>query len=307
MPSFATEVKNEIARRAVKKQCCQRAELSALLRSAGEIAAYANGSIGVRFATENAAVGRRVLLLLKEAGQLHPAVTVSRDKRLKKQNRYVLRVPPALGVKALLEQLGLQGAAEQRQEALRQMLRRQCCRRAYLRGAFLGGSTVNRPEREASLEFIAYDYDFAHTLLRILRNMDFPAGITDRKNRFQIYLKDGEEIINLLDMLGARTAAEELEVARNLREVRNQVNRVVNCETANLQRTVAASLEQVKAIEKLQAAGKLAMLSTKLQDTAKARAENPQESLAELGQRLGLSRSAVKSRLNKLLALSREL
>lgn len=303
MPSFATEVKNELARTASRKACCQNAELAALLRMGASITIGQAMNLGLNFVTENAAVARKVLQLLKANGQLVPEVTVSRAKRLKKNNSYHLRVAPSPPVRPLMESLGMlgdNGGAGYDKS----LLRRQCCRKAYLRGAFLGGGTVNRPEAKAHLEFVANSYSFANTLLQVLKKMDFPVGITDRKNSYQVYMKDGEEIINLLAMLGAPKAVEALEVARNLREVRNQVNRLVNCETANLQRTVSASVNQVQAIRSLAGNGGLNRLPPKLSEMARLRLSEPDASLSELGERLGISRSAAASRLRKIISLA---
>ena len=303
MPSFATEVKNELARAASRKACCQDAELAALLRMGASITIGQAMNLGLNFVTENAAVARKVLQLLKANGQLVPEVTVSRAKRLKKNNSYHLRVAPSPPVRPLMESLGMlgdNGGAGYDKS----LLRRQCCRKAYLRGAFLGGGTVNRPEAKAHLEFVANSYSFANTLLQVLKKMDFPVGITDRKNSYQVYMKDGEEIINLLAMLGAPKAVEALEVARNLREVRNQVNRLVNCETANLQRTISAAVNQVQAIHFLAGNGGLDSLPPKLSEMARLRLSEPDASLSELGERLGISRSAVANRLRKIISLA---
>ena len=303
MPSFATEVKNELARAVSRKACCQDAELAALLRMGASITIGQAMNLGLNFVTENAAVARKVLQLLKANGQLVPEVTVSRAKRLKKNNSYHLRVAPSPPVRPLMESLGMlgdNGGAGYDKS----LLRRQCCRKAYLRGAFLGGGTVNRPEAKAHLEFVANSYSFANTLLQVLKKMDFPVGITDRKNSYQVYMKDGEEIINLLAMLGAPKAVEALEVARNLREVRNQVNRLVNCETANLQRTISAAVNQVQAIHFLAGNGGLDNLPPKLSEMARLRLSEPDASLSELGERLGISRSAVANRLRKIISLA---
>lgn len=300
MPSFATEVKNELARGSSKRKCCQNAELAALLRMGASMTIGARMNLGLNFTTENAAVARRALQLLKSTGQVQPEVTVSRSKRLKKNNSYLLRVAPSPNVRPLMEALGMLGSDEGTVGRDRGLLRKQCCRKAYLRGAFLGGGTVNRPEAQAHLEFIANSYVFAHTIVQILKHMDFPVGFTDRKNSYQVYIKDGEEIMDLLAMLGAVKAAEELAVARNLKEVRNQVNRLVNCETANLQKTVSASVEQVACIKKLQAEGRLEQLPPKLLAAARARLDNRDASLAELGEVLGISRAAVNNRLKRL-------
>lgn len=307
MPSFATEVKNELARAAGKRKCCQNAELAALLRMGASVTIGARLHLGLNFITENAAVARRALQLLKSTGQVQTEVTVSRSRKLKKSNSYLLRVAPSPDVRLLMEALGMPGFVDEAVGGERALLRRHCCRKAYLRGAFLGGGTVNRPEAQSHLEFIAGGYAFAHSIVQILKNMDFPVGFTDRKSSYHIYIKDGEEIIDLLFMLGAVRAAEALAVARNLKDVRNQVNRLVNCETANLQKTVSASVEQVACIKKLQAAGELESLPPKLLAAARARLENRDASLVELGELLGISRGAVSSRLKRIKELGQAL
>lgn len=307
MPSFATEVKNELTRAANRKACCQNAELAALLRMGASMTIGPGMNLGLNFVTENAAVARRVLQLLKANGQLKPEVTVSRAKRLKKNNSYLLRVAPSSPVRPLMEALGMLGGSEGSVGHDKALLRRQCCRKAYLRGAFLGGGTVNRPEAKAHLEFVANSYPFAETLIQVLRKMDFPVGITDRKNNYQVYMKDGEEIIDLLAMLGAPKAADQLAVARNLREVRNQVNRLVNCETANLQRTVSAAVAQTRAIRSLEQGGELERLPKKLAKMARLRLAQPDASLAELGEMLGISRGAAANRLKKIQARAAEI
>lgn len=302
MPSFATDVKSELAHDIGKRKCCQNAELAALLRMGATMTIGGNMNLGLNFITENAAVARKTLQLLKATGQVQPEVTVSRSKRLKKNNSYFLRVAPSAQVRPLMESLGILGESENPGQE-KALLRKQCCRKAYLRGAFLGGGTVNRPEAQSHLEFVSDSYGFAKNIVHILKNMYFPLGFTDRKNTYQIYMKDGEAIMDLLAMLGAPKAVEAMEVARNLKEVRSQVNRLVNCETANLQRTVESAVVQMKKIRELQAAGRLEQLPEKLQRVAWVRQEHPDASLAELGEILNLSKSTVNNRLKKIMEL----
>ena len=174
MPSFATEVKNELVRASTRKTCCQNAELAALLRMGASMTIGPAMNLGLNFVTENAAVARRVLQLLKANGQVKPEVTVSRAKRLKKNNSYFLRVAPSPQVRPLMESLGMLGDNEGSVGHDKGLLRRQCCRKAYLRGAFLGGGTVNRPEAKAHLEFVANSYPFANTLMQVLKKNGFP-------------------------------------------------------------------------------------------------------------------------------------
>jgi DNA-binding protein WhiA len=305
MPSFATEVKNELARLNYEASCCRTAELAALLRMGSALTFGLRRTFGLNFTTENAAVARKALQLLKaEGGGIKTEITVSRSKRLKKNNSYTVQVPPAPAVAALLEHLGFLQDESLNMETDSAILKKNCCRVAYLRGAFLGGGSVNRPEASYHLELVTGNFSFAQMLYQILRRMDFPVGITDRKDSYIVYLKEGDAVIDFLAMLEAEQAVEAFEVARNVKEVREQVNRLVNCETANLQKAVDAAGRQLAEIKILAAAG-LEKLPPKLRAAAEARLENPEASLAELAEMLGITKSGMSHRMRKLGELAR--
>ena len=164
MPSFATEVKNELARLIYDKECCRTAELAALLRMGATISLGAAHALGINFTTENAAVARKALTLLKETGDVRTEIMVSRSRRLKKNNSYCVRVLPSPKVSALLERLGLMHGASFNVGSDSALLRRQCCRIAYLRGAFMGGGSVTRPDASCHLEMVTGSYAFAELL-----------------------------------------------------------------------------------------------------------------------------------------------
>ena len=155
MPSFATEVKNELARYIPEESCCRNAELAALLRMGATITFGLRHTFGLNFTTENAAVARKTLQLLKLEGHgLRTEITVSRSRRLKKHNSYAVRVMPEPSVADLLEHLGFLHDESLNMESDRDLLKKNCCRAAYLRGAFLGGGSVNRPEASYHLELV---------------------------------------------------------------------------------------------------------------------------------------------------------
>lgn len=236
MPSFATEVKNELARLMYEDACCRTAELAALLRMGATITFGLHHTFGLNFTTENAAVARKTLQLLKsEGGGVRTEITVSRSRRLKKNNSYSVRVMPAPPVAKLLEHLGFLHDESLNMDSDMGILKKNCCRAAYLRGAFLGGGSVNRPEANYHLELVTGSYGLGNLLYTLMKRMDFPVGFTDRKDVYIVYLKECDAIVDFLAMLQADKAVEAFEIARNIKEVRSQVNRLVNCETANLQ------------------------------------------------------------------------
>lgn len=306
MPSFATEVKNELARLNYKQSCCRTAELAALLRMGATITFGLRRTFGLNFTTKNAAVARKTLQLLKsEGGNIRTEITVRRSRQLNKNNNYTVRVVPAPPVAELLEKLGFLQDESLNMTTDMALLKKACCRVAYLRGAFQGGGSVNRPEASYHLELVTGSYGLGNLLNTLLKRMGFPVGFTDRKEDYVVYLKEGDAVMDFLAMVQADEAVEAFEVARNVKEVREQVNRLVNCETANLQKTVDAAGRQLAYIKRLQEAA--VKLPAKLRVTAELRLKHPDASLTELADMLGVSKSGMNHRMRKLRELAEEL
>jgi hypothetical protein len=266
-----------------------------------------NRSLGINFTTENAAVARRTLTLLKASGEVRTEVMVSRARRLKKHNSYCVRVIPSLVVSDLLAKLGLMHGDTLNVGSDSAILRKHCCRHAYLRGAFLGGGSVNRPEGSYHLELVTGSEVFAQLLLSLCRKFDLPVGLSERKNDYIVYIKESDAIMDFLAIIGAENALVEFEVARNLKEVRNQVNRLVNCETANLQKTANASVRQMEHIKLIKAKLGFDSLPEPLQEVAVVRLSHPDASLKELAEVLHISKSGINHRLRKLENIAVEL
>ena len=305
MPSFATEVKNELARLYYEATCCRGAELAALLRMGATLTIGAGHTFGLNFTSKNAAVARKVLQLLKSEGDnLRTEITVRRSRQLNKNNSYTVRAVPSLKVNELFMRIGFLHEDSLNMENDRGILKKQCCRIAYLRGAFQGGGSVNRPEAAYHLELVTGSFELGNLLYDLLRRMGFPAGFVDRKDSYIVYLKEGDAVIDFLGMVEADEAVESFEVARNVKEVREQVNRLVNCETANLQKAVDAAGRQLAMIRALEAQGKFSSLPPKVRAAAKARLENPDATLQELAEMLGISKSGMNHRMRKLKELA---
>ena len=282
MPSFASDVKNALSRTDTDRSCCQTAELAALLRMGASMVTDGAHGLGLRFAADNAAVARRVIRLLHTMdGAIETSVAMERTPQL--LDRGTLRTGTD-----------------------RTLLRRKCCRAAYLRGAFLGGGSVNRPEASCHLEITTKSAVMGRALHTLLRRLHFPVGLTDRRDTYVVYLKEGDAVMDFLSLIGAEEAAEEIEVARNLKEVRAQVNRLVNVETGNLQRAVDAAAEQLAAIERLHSVGMLSSLPEDLRETAEMRRLHPEVSMAELAALCHISKSGMSHRLRKIRAMAEE-
>lgn len=301
MPSFATEVKNELARLNYEDSCCRTAELAALLRMGATMTFGLRHTFGLNFTSKNAAVARKTLMLLKsEGGDIHTEITVSRSRQLNKNNNYTVKVIPSPNVAQLLQRLGFLHDDSLNMDSDMGLLRKSCCRIAYLRGAFQGGGSVNKPESAYHLELVTGSFGLGNLLYRLLKRMGFPVGFVDRKADYIVYLKEGDAVIDFLAMIKADKAVEAFEIARNVKEVRAQVNRLVNCETANLQKAVDAAGRQIAAIRLLKAQGLLEKLPKKIKKTAQLRLENPDITLTELAAMLGVSKSGISHRLRKI-------
>lgn len=305
MSSFASDVKNALSRTDTERDCCRTAELAALLRMGASMVTDGEHGMGLRFETASAAVARRVIRLLRAMdASLSTSVAMERTPQLRRRT-YIVNIAAGDGVTPLLARLDLlAGGAPVGTDPI--LLRKKCCRAAYLRGAFLSGGSVNRPEASCHLEITAKRPELGRALHTLLRRLHFPVGLTDRRDTYVVYLKEGDAVMDFLALIGAEEAAEEIEVARNLKEVRAQVNRLVNVETANLQRTVDAASDQLAAIERLMAAGRLAALSADLCETARMRRAHPEISMAELAALCHISKSGMSHRLKKICKAAEE-
>ena len=295
--SFSNDVKNELSRLETNEVCCDKAELLGVLRMSGAIV-IRGMNIGIHFSTENAALARRVLQILKNNYQVQTEVVITRSRRLKKNNRYQVRVLPAPQVNIAMTELQLLSIESDLKNPL---LTKQCCKRAFLRGAFLGGGSISRPSSDYHLEMVTGNEDFARSIIKVMHTFSMKAKLTDRKNDYIVYLKDGESITNFLRVIGAHNSMMELENARVLKEMRNNVNRRVNCETAILGKVVKAAVRQVNCIKFIDEHMGLSELPEALQQTALLRLEYPEASLNELVEYSGgIGKSGINHRLKKL-------
>lgn len=179
--------------------------------------------------------------------------------------------------------------------------------KALARGAFLGSGSVNNPENKYHLEVVLSNNKNASSIKKMLEKMQINFKALERKNGYSLYMKDGEEISKFLAFIGANNSVLKFEEIRVLREMKNNVNRKVNCETANLNKTINAAVKQIEAIKKLKESGKMESLKPNLKEIASLRVENPDATLTELGQMLQnpIGKSGVNHRLNQLIELSK--
>ena len=182
------------------------------------------------------------------------------------------------------------------------LLQKSCCRRAYLRGAFLAAGSVSDPEKSYHLEIICHSVKRADEIRELLRTFEIDAKQVIRKKNHVVYLKEGTQIVDTLNVIGAHHALMDYENSRIFKDVRNSINRRVNCETANIGKTVAASVKQTEDIELIRRSGAYEELPQALKDIADIRLQYPNVSLKELGELVDppIGKSGVNHRLRKL-------
>lgn len=306
--SFSIQAKNEMARVVAQRPCCQKAELAAILKMSG-ILQINTGRRVLTVNTETPAVARKIFKLFKTLYHLPVSVVMGKKNRLKRGNYYMVRAELPTEQMPILEELGIVRNGEVFYGIKPDFLRPRCCRRAYLRGAFLARGSVNRPEGNYHLEIIVPNRETAIDMCRMLEREGVRARSAERKQTHMVYIKDSESIVDFLRLGGASNSLLAFENARIVKSVRNQVNRQVNCETANLEKTVEASMRQKELIEHLISQSGLEVIPESWREIALMRIEYPDCSLKELGAMVEppMPKSGVAYRLRRLEDLAKRL
>lgn len=282
------------------------AELSGILRVSGSLQPGLGG-IKALLVTENAAVARLIFTLFKKTFGLHVEVLAAVNRTLNKGHTYTVRLSDA---EETLKDLEIIDTNEEGMAihlgVPTKLLKKSCCRRAYLRGVFLGSGSVSDPEKAYHLEFVTHDPTYAESLRDLINSYELNAKIVSRKQNTIVYLKEGDQIVDMLNIIGAHTALLAFEDVRIIKQMRNDVNRIVNCETANLNKTVDAAVRQIHAIETIRSTVGLSSLPDTLAEIAELRLENSDLTLTELGALLSppVGKSGVNHRLKKLEKLA---
>ncbi|MBU0436971.1 DNA-binding protein WhiA [Staphylococcus succinus] len=298
--SFASEMKNELTRIEVDESNA-KAELSALIRMNGALS-LANQQFVINVQTENATTARRIYSLIKKVFNVEIELLVRKKMKLKKNNIYICRIKARS--KEILDELGILKNGVFTHEIDEAMIQDDEMRRSYLRGAFLAGGSVNNPETSSyHLEVFSLYEDHSEGLTQLMNNYELNAKHLERKKGSIAYLKEAEKISDFLSLIGGYQALLKFEDVRIVRDMRNSVNRLVNCETANLNKTVSAAMKQVESIQLIDQEIGLDNLPERLREIAKLRVEHQEVSLKELGEMMStgsISKSGVNHRLRKL-------
>jgi DNA-binding protein WhiA len=307
--SFTSTTKKELTQLKVES-CCKKAELSALVRMNGMIHLRERRMV-LDISTENPATARHVFSLFKDLYHVQPEVLVRKKVRLKKNNVYLIRL--STQADSILSKLFIlkEKSWERIQGIAPELIEKQCCKRAYLRGAFLAGGSVNNPDSSSyHLEIISTYHDHSEALCQLMNIFFLHAKMIERKKGYVVYIKEGDKIGEFLNIIGAHPSLLLFENVRIMKDMRNSVNRLVNCETANLNKTIQAAMRQIENIDLIDREIGLDQLPARLREVAETRRKYPEISLTELGQLLPsgkISKSAINHRLRKLDEMANQL
>lgn len=303
--SFSGNVKEELSEHWSSARHCQIAELAAILGLCGSIIINSRNEYRVKVHTENKAVARKVFTLIKKTFNIESDISIRRNIQKQsvsysvvvKQHQDALRVLQA--VKLIDEHLD---GFEEVRIVNPIVVQQTCCKRAFIRGAFLAAGSMSDPKKAYHFEIVCAAEPMAEQIRELMSSFSMEAKIVQRKKSYVVYLKEGSQIVDILNIMEAHVSLMELENVRILKEMRNTVNRKVNCETANLNKTVSAAVKQLEDITYLRDTIGLEKLSEGLEEVALARLSHPDASLKELGALLlpPVGKSGVNHRLRKL-------
>ncbi|MBS7340600.1 MAG: DNA-binding protein WhiA [Suilimivivens sp.] len=287
--SFSLNVKEELEKVIPNSRHCQVAELAAIIHFGCKIGMNNGSPEKVTIISENSSVSRKYFTLLKKTFIINGIA----EKILQ-------------AVKVLDESGHLHSLAEEVNPVL---LKNSCCRRSFLRGAFLCLGSMSDPNKGYHLEFVCEYEAWAEQIRQMIGSFDIEARIIRRKKYYVVYLKEGAGIVDLLNVMGAHRCLMQLETLRVEKEVRNSINRQVNCEAANITKTVNAANKQIEDIKLLQKHYGLSNLPENLRQMAEIRLEHPESSLQELGGFLNppVGKSGVNHRLRKLSEMAEKI
>ena len=308
--SFSGEVKEELFGQTGRARHCQIAELAAFIRMCGGVSISAGNRFLIRLQTENVWVAKKYALLLKKLFKIEPDVRVRTHPGTSRQPVYLILVSRDAEAAKVLQAVRLIDRNRSLEEEVplvhSVIVQHNCCRRAFVRGAFLAAGSLSDPNRSYHFEISCTSSYQAEQLRELIRELGIDAKMVQRKKYYIVYVKEGAQIADLLGFMDARKSLLKLENVRILREMRGSVNRKVNCETANINKTVNAAVKQIEDICYIRDTMGFSGLSNGLDEMARIRLQYPEATLKELGMMLDppVGKSGVNHRLRKLSAIA---
>lgn len=297
--SFSGKVKEELGEQISRARHCQIAEIAALFSCCGQMVPEDGGKFSAKFVTENLTVARKYSILVKKAFRFQVEMSV-------RGHQYMICILDEDDAQMFSKALKL---GEGKTLVHELVVQRNCCKRVFIRGLFLACGSVADPERGYHLEMALGSMGKAREVVRLLGAFEIEAKIVERKKNYIVYVKEGARIVDLLNVMEAHVALMEFENVRIWKEMRNSVNRQVNCETANIKKTVSAAARQIEDIQYIKDISGFGILPKGLAEIANLRLEHAEVSLKELGEMLDppIGKSGVNHRLRKLSEIAEEM
>lgn len=298
--SFSFDAKNELCRLPVQKLCCARAEAYGILLYCNTFSAAE-----VRIITENPNFAARLPKLFHRAFNLR----FDRQPEPGAAGKMVFQITERRKLERITDMLGYDPRQNLVLHINFAMLEEDCCRASFLRGVFFAGGSITDPLKRYHLELTTSHQQASRELEVLLRESGYPPKSVSRNGSFVTYFKQSDQIEDFLTLIGAPVAAMNVMSAKMEKDLRNSVNRRLNCDSANLDKAVLAAQEQLEAIRRLRAAGWLEQLPDKLKETAALREAHPELSLSELAEAVDppVTKSCMSHRLRKLMKLAEDM
>ena len=308
--SFTTDIKQEIANNELKSHCA-KAELSALIQLTSSLT-ISKGNLGILVRSESPTTSKRVIYLLKKLYKVDTNLQIAKKTNLKKNNVYTIEIKEK--GREILEDLGLYSSRGLLSHPSADLVSRSCCARAYLAGAFLAYGTCNDPSKtNYHLEISLAEKSNASFIVKLIARFDIVAKITERRNRFVVYMKKADYVSDFLILIGASESRLRFEDERISRDMKNSISRMDNCEIANEVKTLRAATKQIEYINIIKESGKYELLDEKLKNVIDLRLKYQDYSLLELCEAYQknygdiVSKSGMKHRLNKIESIAQDI
>lgn len=312
--SFSMDTKNELAHIMPKKKCCMLAEIAGFIRMCGSIRLAGGGKFRIVTTTENPAVARHYKKLIKDYFGIDAALEVGQGNTLKKGRAYLLTIGPEDLSEQILRETGIlmvkEGMNYISDGIYDGLTRTKCCRKACLRGIFLASGTITDPEKGYHIEFSCNSQILAADVKKLINSfVDLHAKVSARKKNYAVYIKEAEQIMDILAIMGAHSQIFAFEDVRITKEIRNKANRINNCDNANIDKTLHAAEKQMAWIRKIQNSKGLRFLPDKLYEVAILRLDNPEATLQDLADMMDppMKKSGINNRFRKIEELANKL
>ena len=317
--SFASETKNELARIEPEKKCCMLAEISGFLRVAGSIGLVGFGKFKIIITTDNPAVARHYKKLIQDYFGIETKLEIGEGKavgksRSSKKFSYSITIDADNRSEQILRETGIllvrEGNNYISDGIYSGIVRTKCCKKAYLRGVFMGAGTMSDPEKGYDLEFVLESATMAADLKKLINSfVDLSCKVTERRGKHVVYMKKADYISDMLAIMGASSQVFSMEETRIKKEMVGSARRMSNCDSANMDRSIEASMKRIEAIKKIESSVGLASLPDSLREAADLRIEHPDISISALGELCDppLKKSGINKRLMKIEEIASKL